>query len=153
MTLEYSVVIFQACGLDDLNSLNGLSGLNDLDSLISSKKVLSFMFPSTTAPKWPILVSQCGMDHQNPTVLLIFGTFSLWGCGGHPIRPKLNSKDKHQISTPNEYTVNFKSNLTCIFPSVRAKLKKTLCPRTQCSVCRHDWYENTWVLVTLTSYK
>ena len=48
------------------------------------------------------------------------------------MRPKLNLKDKDQMSTPNEYTDNFKSNLTCIFPSVRAKLKKPLCPRTLC---------------------
>ena len=52
------------------------------------------------------------------------------------MRPKLNLKDKGQISKPNEYTDNFKSNLTCIFLSVRAKLKKTLCPRTLC--IRHD---------------
>ena len=37
------------------------------------------------------------------------------------------------MSKPNECTDNFKSNLICIFPSVRAKLKKTLCPRTLCS--------------------
>ena len=74
------------------------------------------------------------MDHQKPTVLLIFDTFSLGGCGGHPMRPKLNLKDKDQMSTPNEYTDNFKSNLTCIFPSVRAKLKKPLCPRTLCKI-------------------
>ena len=73
------------------------------------------------------------MDHQKPTVLLVFGTFSIGGCGGHPMRPKLNLKDEDQMSTPNEYTDNFKSNLTCIFPSVRAKLKKTLCPWTLCS--------------------
>ena len=85
------------------------------------------------APKRPILVSQCGMDHQKLTVLLIFGILSLGGCGGHPMRPKLNLEDKDQMSTPNEYTDNFKSNLTCIFPSVRAKLKKPLCPRTLCS--------------------
>ena len=40
------------------------------------------------------------------------------------MRPKLNLKNKGQISTPNEYTDNFKSDLTCIFLSVRAKLKK-----------------------------
>ena len=90
------------------------------------------MFPSTMAPKRPILVSQCEMDHQKSTILLIFSTLSLGGCGGHPMRPKLNLKDKSQMSTPNEYTDNFKSNLICIFPSVWAKLKKTLCPRTQC---------------------
>ena len=37
------------------------------------------------------------------------------------------------MSTPNEYTDNFKSNLIYIFLSVRAKLKKPLCPRTQCN--------------------
>ena len=64
------------------------------------------------------------MDHQKPTILLIFGTLSLGGCGGHPMRPKLNLNDKSQMSTPNEYTNNFRSNLTCLFLSVRAKLKK-----------------------------
>ena len=56
------------------------------------------------------------------TILLNFGTLSLGGCWGHPMRPKLNLKNKGQISKPNEYTDNFKSN--CIFLSVRAKLKK-----------------------------
>ena len=92
------------------------------------------MFPSTMAPKRPILVSQCEMDHHKSTILLIFSTLSLGGHGGHPMRPKLNLKDKIQMSTPNEYTDNFKSNLIYIFPSVRAKLKKTLCPRTQCTL-------------------
>ena len=87
-----------------------------------TKKILSFMFPSTMAPKWPILVSQCGIDHQKPTILLIFGTLSLGGCGGHPMRLKLNLKDKSQMSTSNECTGNFKSNLICLFPFVRAKL-------------------------------
>ena len=36
------------------------------------------------------------------------------------------------MSKPNEYTDNFKSNITCIFLSVSAKLKKPLCPRTLC---------------------
>ena len=38
-------------GLNDLYSLNNLGGLNDLFSLISSKKLLSLIFPSTLAPK------------------------------------------------------------------------------------------------------
>jgi hypothetical protein len=62
------------------------------------------------------------MDHQKTTILLIFGTLSLGGCGGHPMRPKLNSKDKGQMSKLNEYTDNFKSNLTCIFLSVMAHM-------------------------------
>ena len=39
------------------------------------------------------------------------------------MRPELNLKGKSQMSKPNEYTDNFKANLICIFPSVRAKLK------------------------------
>ena len=42
--------------LNDLYSLNNLGSLNDLFSLISSKKLLSLMFPSTLAPKWPFNV-------------------------------------------------------------------------------------------------
>ena len=42
-------------GLNDLNSLNNLGGLIDLSSLNSSKKLLRLMFPSTLAPKCPIL--------------------------------------------------------------------------------------------------
>ena len=90
-----------------------------------------------------ILVSQCGMDHQKPTILLIFGTLSLGGCWGHPMRQKLNLKDKCQISKPNEYTDKFKSNLTCIFLSVRAKLKKTLCPPTLCTTGLMYYYRTT----------
>ena len=80
------------------------------------------MFPSIMAPKIPILVSQCEMDHQKPTISLIFSTLSLGGCGDHPMRPELNLKDKSQMSTSNKYTGNFKSNLICLFHSVRAKL-------------------------------
>ena len=80
------------------------------------------------APKRPILVSQCEKYHQKPTILLIFSTLSLGGCGGHSMRPKLNLKDKIQMSTPNEYTDNFKLNLICKFLSVRAKLKKNTLP-------------------------
>ena len=72
------------------------------------------MFSSTMAPKRPILVSQFEMYHQKSTILLIFSTLSPGGCGGHPMRPELNLKDKSQMSTPNEYTDNFKSNLIFI---------------------------------------
>ena len=48
------------------------------------------------------------------------------------MRQKLNLKNKGQISTPNEYTDNFKSNLFYIFLSVRAKSKKPLCPGILC---------------------
>ena len=46
------------------------------------------------------------------------------------IETKINLKDKGQIPRPNEYTDNFKSNLTCIFLSLSPRLKNTFCPRT-----------------------
>ena len=119
---------------NDLKSLSGLSGLNDLESLISSKKNLLNLNPGSkmTYPG----VAKCGRDHQKSPILLIFGTFFIGGCGGHPLRPKINLKYKGQMSKPNEYTDNFKSNLTCIFLS---KFKKqTFCPRTLCSL--FDFY-------------
>ena len=69
---------------------------------------------------------------KKPTILLIVGTLSLGGCRGHLMRPKLNSKVKSQMSKPNKYTDNIKSNLTCTFLSVRTKLKNPFCPRTLC---------------------
>ena len=64
-----------------------------------------------------------------------FGSLSLGGCRGHPMRPKWNLNNRGQISKPNEHTDNFKSNLSCKFLSVRAKFKKqTFCPRTPCNL-------------------
>ena len=70
-------------------------------------------------PCYGILVSRCGIYHQKPSILLSFCTFSLGGC-------------RVQMSRPNECTDNFTLNLTCIFLSLRAKLKNTFCPRTLC---------------------
>ena len=87
------------------------------------------------------------------------------------MRPKLNSKDKGQISKPNEYTDNFKSDSTCIFLSVRAKFKKPLCPRTLCNnreldrmntffntyqsdtyaLCAHLLYSVKYVIIRITT--
>jgi hypothetical protein len=79
LTLKFSVVIFQA--LEPLQSqwpwhcLNNLSGLNDLNSLILSKNLLILMVRWSLAPKWPILVHFCGMDHQKSNFLLILALF------------------------------------------------------------------------------
>ena len=62
-------------GLNNLNRLNNLGGLHDLNSLISSKKLPSLIFPSTLAPKLLILVWKL-------PIFLIFDILSLGGCGG-----------------------------------------------------------------------
>ena len=59
----------------NLYSLTNLSGLNDLNSLISSKNLLILMVRWSLAPKWPILVHFCGMDHQKSKFLLILAPF------------------------------------------------------------------------------
>jgi hypothetical protein len=56
-TLSYFLGIRNLSGLNDLNSLSGLKDLKDLNSLISTKKLLSLVFPLTLALKWPILLS------------------------------------------------------------------------------------------------
>ena len=40
------------------------------------------------------------MDHQKSPILLIFGILSLGGCGGHPLRLKLNLKDNKKKNCP-----------------------------------------------------
>jgi hypothetical protein len=47
------------------------------------------------------------MDFQKSTFLLIFGTLSVGGCGGHSMRPKLRLKEKGQISIANKHTNTF----------------------------------------------
>ena len=108
------------------------------------------------AAEIPILVSQCDMDHKKPTILLNFGTLSLGGCCGHPMRSKLNLKDIGQISKPNEYTDNFKSNLIYIFLSVRAKLKKNTFPLdtvyiSLCILQRTITTTSKWTCIALRS--
>ena len=63
----------------DLSGLCNLTGLNSLNSPISSKNFLIQMVWSSPAPKWPILVHFCGMDHQKSN----FSTFYVRGCWIH----------------------------------------------------------------------
>ena len=45
---------------------------------MTSNYLLSLIFLSTLAPRWPILVSQCGMDHQKfPTSNQILPSFRI----------------------------------------------------------------------------
>ena len=117
-------------GLNDLNSLNNLSGLNDLFSLISSKKLLSLMFPSILAPKWPLL---CGMGHQKLNILLIFGTFSFGGCGGQGCYFWPNPRVISKKSAIQDSQITFKPKLACIFLPARAKWNINVCVETPCT--------------------
>ena len=85
-------------GLNDLNSLNNLDGLIELSSLNSSKKLLRMMFPSTLAPKCPILAFSCGLDCQKFTILSIF-----W----HPFFWRLQRTRMLLLSKSKGHTSNF----------------------------------------------
>jgi hypothetical protein len=56
------------------------------------------------ATKCPIMVSLCGMDHQKSTILLIFGTLSVGGRGGHGCYFQPNLRVISQISASQECT-------------------------------------------------
>ena len=125
MTLEYSVVIFQA--LEHLwprwpKQPQRPQWPQWPRQPHFTKKIIEFyVFINHGAKKtYPGLSMWNGSSKTH--YFIDFGTLSLGGCGGHSMRPKLNSKNKGQMSTPNEYTDHFKSNLTCIFLSVRATL-------------------------------
>ena len=66
---------------------------------------------------------------SKPTILLIFGTLSLGGCGDHPMRSKLILKDKGQMSWMYKYRfcdlkVNFWWPNTCLISCI--SIRKTL---------------------------
>ena len=56
------------------------------------------------ATKWPILDSLCGMDHQKYSILLISGTLSVGGCGGHGCYFQPNLRVISQISASQKCT-------------------------------------------------
>ena len=86
MTLMTSLVLFpdlkNLWSLIDLGSLCNLNGLNSLYSSIPSKIILILMVWSSMAPKWPILVIFCEMDHQKSNFSLIFDILYVRGCWG-----------------------------------------------------------------------
>ena len=119
-------------GLNDLNSLFGLkksksafwvismpSGTSaasltstaSMTSVASMTSTASFHIKNfqhdvaiNLATKWPILDSLCGMDHQKYSILLISGTLSVGGCGGHECYFQPNLRVISQISTSQKCT-------------------------------------------------
>ena len=66
-----------AVSMTSTASITSVQWSNDLDSLNSSKHLLILMFGSFLAPKWPMPVPLCGMDHQNSIFSLISDSFLL----------------------------------------------------------------------------
>ena len=108
------------CSHIDLIGLCNLSGLNSLYSHISSKNFLILMVQSSLAPKWPIWIPLCGMDHEKSTFLLISEALSLRGCWGQPVLLFWKLVDKTQMSKPPEATRHHKSRKLLILLPHRA---------------------------------
>ena len=105
------------------SDLSGLNSFNDLDSLVSLKDLLILMLWSSLAPKLPIPVPFCGMDHQKSNFLLISDTLSVGGCWGQPMSFFWKLVDETQISAPPEATRHHKSKKILVLLSLRANLK------------------------------
>ena len=84
------------------------------------KKILILMIWSSLAPKWPIPVPFCWMDHQKSNFSLISYTLSdVGGCWGQ-LMFFFKLVDETQISAPSEYTRHHNSRKLLVLLSLRA---------------------------------
>ena len=120
------------CSLKDLSDLNSLNDLNDLDSLISSNILLIMMVWLSLAPKWPLPVPFCWIDHQQSNFSLISDTLPVGGCWGQPMSFLWKLDAKTQKSKPPEATRHYKSIKLWILLPLRADLLCILQYETPC---------------------
>ena len=78
------------------------------------------MVGSFLAPKWPITVPFCGMDHQKSNFSLISDTLSVGGCWGQPMLFFSKPADETQMSTPPEAARHYKIKEIWVLLSLRA---------------------------------
>ena len=98
---------------------------------------------SSLAPKWPIPVPFCGMDHQKSNFSLISDTLSVGGCWGQPMSFFWKLVDETQIFLTPEATRHHNSIKSLILLPLRANLLYILHYETPCSygfvVCRRTY--------------
>ena len=92
---------------------------------------------SSLAPKWPILVPFCGMDHQKSNFSLISDTLSVGGCWGQPMSFFWKLVDETQIFLTPEATRHHNSIKSLILLPLRANLLYVLHYETPCSELGH----------------
>ena len=68
---------------------------------------LTLMISSPLAPKWPILVHFCGLDHQKSKFLLVSGNLDVRGCWGQPMLLFWKNIEKSQMSQPPKCAATF----------------------------------------------
>ena len=100
--------------------------------LISSNKLLVLKVGTSLAPKWPIMVSFCWMDHQKSNFSLISDTLPVRGCWGQPMLLFWKVIDETQMGNPRDHAVRDISSKFSIFLPLRAILKKPYHYETPC---------------------
>ena len=123
-------------GLTNLCSLFDLTGLNSLWNHIFSKNFLVPIVWSLLAPKWPIVVNFCGMDHQKSNFSLVSDTLSIGGCWGQPTLFFWNLADETQMVKPPEPTSHHDSRKYLILIPLRAIYFRSLYYETPCTICK-----------------
>ena len=85
------------------------------------------------APKWPILVHFCGMDHQKSNFFTDFSTFSVRGCWGQPMLLFWKLIHETQNLLPLKATRHHNSTKLLIFLPLRANSLCNLHYETPCN--------------------
>ena len=112
------------------------------------------MIWSSPAPKWPISIPFCGMDHQKSNFSLISDTLSVGGCWGQPMSFFWKLVDAIQIFLSPEATRHHNSIKLLILLPLRADLLYILHYETPC-ICSIGRLEQLFFLsfgITATSF-
>ena len=100
---------------------------------------------SSLAPKWPITVPFCRIDHQKSNFSLISDSLSVGGCWGQPMSFFWKLVGETQIPKPPEATRNHNSIKLLIFLPLRADLLLSVHSDTPCTYPVawkiYAWYE------------
>ena len=95
--------------------------------------LLNFMFLSTLAPKWPTLVSKCGMDCQKSTYFVDFGHSFYWRLW-RPWMLLLTKFKGHKSNAQSHKQFSNSSELIKILVYI------PLCPEWPCILCFLNFY-------------
>ena len=109
------------------------------------------MIGSFLAPKWPIMVLFCGMDHQKSNFSLISDTLSVRGCWGQPMLLFWKLVDETQMVKPLEPTIHHNSKKYLILLPLRAIYFRSFHYETPCTEW-HIFLVNTLYHIQLSSW-
>mgnify|MGYP007015787208 CR=1 FL=1 len=103
------------------------------------------MVGSFLAPKWPIMVPFCGVDHQKSNFSLISDTLSVGGCWGQSMLLFWKLVDETQMVKPPEPTIYHDSKKYLILLPLRAIYFRSFHYETPCrmNLWGHRFSQNT----------